>query len=550
MNKRIVSLLLALMLALTASISLAQAVGSGSLSFVSTEPNTLNMIQSDSNLDANVFYLTSAMLYRPFDGDVYPELAEGYSVNEDNTVYTYTIKDARYTDGTAITAADFVFYLISTMDATSACYYKNGTAYLNGETDASQVGIYAVNEKTFVIELEQAIADFEPCLEIYPLNQAFAESKGDALGGFPADLMYSGPYVLTEWVYGSYMTFAKNPDYIDAEGSFPLAELKLIHSSDANASYAMFTAGEADVLTFVSESTYELMPNSCAHVLAGSVQGLEFNTKGFSFDGTSFVPRDEKVTALLANKNFRMALSYALNRELLVAVINPTGQAANRYISPSSNGDTDDTRFVDDYPVQTVPMQGDAEKAKEYLAAALNELGYSDVSELPTIKYLTFDASMYKLLAETLQSEWKNILGLSNIEIELKPIQDAVMSMVFMDYDIYYQSLSSSAKNPRQFLEYWITGGTVSDVMQAGAPFSSIYSNAEYDELVNSAMFEFDRAARNAMIAKAEQIMLDDFIYVPIQLDGAYYAVSDRVQGYVQVGEQDGYMFNQTTIAE
>lgn len=550
MNKRIVSLLLALMLALTASVGFCESSSSSHLNFVADEPVTLNMIQSASNNDSDVFYLISAMLYRPYDGDVYPELAEGYTVNDDNTVYTYTIKDAVYSDGTAITAADFVYYMISTLDATSAVYYKNGAAYINGEVDASEVGIYALDDKTFVVELEQATSDYEPCLEIYPLNQAFAESKGDSLGGTPNDLMYSGPYTLTEWVYGSYLAFEKNPTYIAAEDSFPLTSLKLIINSDANARYAMFTTGEADLLTTVGETEYELMPENCVHYLFGSVQGLEFNTTGYMFDGSTFAPRDEKVTALLANKNFRMALSYAINREVMVSVINPTAEATNRYISFDSTGNTDETRFVDDYPVDTVPMAGDAEKAKEYLAAALEELGYSDVSELPTIKYLTFDSTTYKLLAETLQSEWKSILGLNNIEIELKPVQDAVMSMVFMDYEIYYQSLSANAKNPRLFLEYWITGGTVSDVMQAGAPISSIYSNAEFDELVSSAMFEFDTVARNEMIAKAEQIMLDDFIYIPIQFDGGYYVVSERVQGYVLSSTQDGFMFNQTTIAE
>lgn len=550
MNKRIVSVLLALVLALASCAGLAEAVGSGSLSFTSDEPITLNMIQANSNLDANVYYLISAMLYRPYDGDVYPELAEGYTVNEDNTLYTYTIKEAYYTDGTPITAADFVYYLVSTLDSATAVYYKNGAAYLNGECAAEDVGIKVVDDKTFTVELEQAISDFDPRLEAYPINQAYAESKGEALGGTPADLMYSGPYVLTEWVYGSYLTFEKNPSYIAAADSFPIANLKLIVNTDANARYAMFTTGEADVLTVAGETEYELMPDACTHYLFGSVQGLEFNTTGMYFDGSTFAPRDEKVTALLANKNFRMALSYAINRELLVAVVNPTGQATNRLISPDSNGNSDDTTFVADYPVDTVPMSGDAEKAKEYLALALSELGYSSVSELPTIKYLTFDATTYKLMAETLQSEWKNVLGLTNIEIELKPVQDAVMSMVFMDYDMYYQSLGAEVDNPRLFLEYWITGGSVSDVMQAGAPFSSIYSNAEFDALVEEAKYEFDRTARNAMIAKAEQIMLDDFIYVPIQLDGGYYVVSDRVQGFVMNGTQDGFMFNNTTIAE
>ena len=552
MMKRIVSLLMALamLLSVTALAETTYPVeGEGSLSILSTEPNTLNMIQSDSNLDADVFYLTSAMLYRPYDGSSYAELAEGYTVDETNTVYTYTIKDAVYSDGTAITAADFVYYMVATLDATSAIYYKNGVKYVNGECTADEVGIRVVDEKTFVVELEAATADFDPELEIYPLNQAFAEAKGDALGGTPADMMYSGPYVLTEWVYGSYLTFTKNPTYINAATSFPVKDVKLISTQNTDGSaYPLFTAGEVDIIVSAGETSYELLSQYCTHLITSAMQGLEFNTKGMYFDGTTFLPRDAAVTALLANKNFRMALSYAINRELIIPVVNPTGAAATRVLNNDTPGNTEGSLFVEDYPSTVIPAAGDVALAKEYLQKALDELGYKSVDELPTIKYLTFDAAMYRLTAEVLQSEWKSNLGLNNIEIELKPVQDAVMSMVFMNYDIYYQSLTSTPDAARSLLEYWITGGSVSDVMQAGAPFSSIYSNAEFDQLVKDAMYEFDTVKRNEMMAKAEEIFLSDYIFVPIQWNGVYYVVSDRVEGYVQNGNQDGLMINYVTV--
>ncbi len=522
--------------------------GASSLTFVSTEPNTLNMIQAASNLDASVFYLISAMLYRPYDGVAYPELCEGYTVSDDGLTYTYTIKDAVYSDGTPIAAADFVYYMIQTLSAETAIYYRNGEAYYNGECDASEVGIYAVDDHTFAVELSEAIADYDPQLEIYPLRQEFAESKGDSLGGTPEDLMYSGPYILTEWVYGSYLQFEKNPSYIAAEDSFPLESLRMIHSTDESGRYAMFQAGEADILTSVSEETYQLMPESCGHAETSAVQGLEFNTTGYCYNGTEFVERDPEVTALLSNQNFRLALSYALNREAIVSVVSPSGRAYNRFVSSLAAGNEEDSLFVEDYPIEAVPMTGDAQKAKEYLAAALEELGYSDVSELPEVSYLTFDSDKYRLMAETLQSEWKNVLGLENIVIELQPVSDAVMSMVYMDYDIYYQSLTSDTSNPRYALEFWMTGGSVSDAMGAGAPFSSIYSDSAFDELVSGAKYEYDRTARMSMLAEAEQMFIDSNIFIPIMVNGVYYAVSDRVEGFVWNESEDAYEFNHTTV--
>lgn len=549
MMKRFLSMLMAVAMLLCSASALADTEGSGAISILSTEPNTLNMIQSESNLDTDVFYLTSAMLYRPYDGGSYAELAEGYTVDETNTVYTYTLKDAVYSDGTPITAADFVYYMVSTMDATSAVYYKNGAKYVNGECTAEELGIYTVDEKTFVVELEAATADFDPELEIYPLNQAFVEAKGDALGGTPADLQYSGPYIMTEWVYGSYLTFTKNPTYINAADSFQIKDVKIIHtlSTDSSA-YPLFQAGDVDIVVSAGETTNELLPQYSHHLKTSAMQGLEFNTKGMYFDGTTFLPRDAAVTALLANKNFRMALSYAIDRELIIPVVNPSGAPATRVLNDDTAGNTDGSKFVEDYPSTVIPPAGDYALAKEYLQKALEELGYNSVSELPTVKYLTFDSDMYRLTAEVLLAEWESVLGLTNIVIELKPVQDAVMSMVFMNYDIYYQSLSCTPDAPRSFLEFWITGGSVSDVMQAGAPFSSIYSNAEFDQLVNAAMYEFDTVKRNEMMAKAEEILLSDYIFIPIQWNGVYYLVNDRVEGYVQNGNQDGIMINYATV--
>lgn len=547
--KSMLAVLMALMLVLTMTAALAD----GSITIKSTEPNTLNWTQSQSNLDADVFYLINCYLYRPYNGSSYAEAAEGYTVSEDGLTYTYTLKDGlTYTDGTPITADDFAYGIITQMGLNStAGFYLNGEAYVNGEVEESEVGVKALDERTLQITLAEYNADFDPQMAACPLNRAFVEAQGEALGGTPANLMYSGPYVLTEWVYGSYLTFEKNPDYIFADDSFQISHVKLLSSTDSSASvsYSMFATGEVDVITTANEELVELVGEQYAtHYDSCAMQMLEFNTTGFYFADNTFQQRDPDVTALLANKNFRLALSWALNREAIVGAVNESAAPTARYYGSNARGSTDDVRYIDEYPVETVPMTGDEEKAKAYLAAALEELGYASVSDLPTVKYLTFDSGMYRMMAETIQSEWKRVLGLDNIEIDIQPVQSAIMSMVYMNYDIYYQSLSVAPDAMVTSLNYWVTGGSVSDVMGAHTPFSSIYSNSEFDAIMAEAKSEPDRAARLAMLAKAEQIILDDAIILPIQFNGGYYIVSERVHGYVQVDEQDGIMINYATV--
>lgn len=88
----------------------------------------------------------------------------------------------------------------------------------------------------------------------------------------------------------------------------------------------------------------------------------------------------------------------------------------------------------------------------------------------------------------------------------------------------------------------------MSDVMQAGAPFSSIYSNADFDALVAQANSEFDQNKRYELIAQAEEVFLNDYILIPVLAQGGDTAIGDRVSGYVVADLVPGLMLNNATV--
>lgn len=543
---RLTALILALVMLFSCSTAFA---AKDTFNFIGFEPVTLNALESNSNLDAFVFYLTSAMLYRTVNGEVIPELCESLEVSEDRTTYTYTIKDAAYSDGTPITAQDFVYYMIKRgMTSETAHLYLGGSETYENSLDTCE-GIYAIDEKTFVVTLVEPTTVYEECLEIYPINADFVAEKGAAYGGSPADLQYSGPYIMTAWTVGAKLTFEKNPDYIFADTLFPVQYVNMILSSVNSTTYSLYTSGEVDMIASVNDELYEMLGGEdCVWFDASSVNGIEFNTTGFTYkEGDGFVSRGEDVTALMQNKNFRLALCYALDRELIVEAIDPSGTATNRFVHTFVDGLTEGMAYVDEYQYSSeIPLNGDYDLAVEYLNKALEELGYSDVSELPQLTYLTFDSEAQKLMGETIVAEWGNVLGLKNITINLQPMMSAIMSMVYMDYDIYWQMLSTNPDQPFEFLAYWTTTGSVSDVagfQQSGAPafMTSMHANAEYDALINALYTEFDQATYFDTLLQAEEMFYNDLIYFPVLSAGTYYAIKDNVEGYVNCYEQDGY---------
>ena len=524
----------------------AASSGGDSFTFIATQPNTLNMIQSQSNLDNYCFYLTQEMLFRPYDGVYEAEVVDTWEVDETGTVYTYHLKETNWTDGTPITADDFAYYLLAQLDPNMGSAnastlittygFVNAEAYYTGECDVSEVGIQALDDYTLQLTLEEPKADFDGTnITVYPLDADFVAEQGEALGGTPENYMCSGPYVLTDWTYGSSLTYEKNDEWLLAGEQFPVQTVTMLEATDANTSVSMFESGEADMILTVDDDYLDILSDYLVYDVSGSVRAVQLNTTGQG---------DAEKAALLSNLNFRNALSYALNRDAIVQAVSPTDTAINRYLFEPMAGNTPESLFQDDYPVESVPLEGDAEQAKAYLQAALDELGYASAGELPELSYLTFENDSYRLMAETLVDQWNQVLGLDNISIELKPIPDAIQSMMSYQYDIYYTSLGVGS-TPSTFMNYWITGGSVNDVAANG---TNLFSNAEFDQLVDEASTTMDREARMGLYAQAEQILIDEAPLIMISAPGNYAAVADYVDGFVYNALDNAIELNHLTV--
>ena len=524
----------------------AASSGGDSFTFIATQPNTLNMIQSQSNLDNYCFYLTQEMLFRPYDGVYEAEVVDTWEVDETNTVYTYHLKETNWSDGTPITADDFAYYLLAQLDPNMGSAnastlittygFVNAEAYYNGECDVSEVGIQALDDYTLQLTLEEPKADFDGTnITVYPLDADFVAEQGEALGGTPENYMCSGPYVLTDWTYGSSLTYEKNDEWLLAGEQFPVQTVTMLEATDTNTSVSMFESGEADMILTVDDDYLDILSDYLVYDVSGSVRAVQLNTTGQG---------DAEKAALLSNLNFRNALSYALNRDAIVQAVSPTDTAINRYLFEPMAGNTPESLFQDDYPVESVPLEGDAEQAKAYLQAALDELGYASANELPELSYLTFENDSYRLMAETLVDQWNQVLGLDNISIELKPIPDAIQSMMSYQYDIYYTSLGVGS-TPSTFMNYWITGGSVNDVAANG---TNLFSNAEFDQLVDEASTTMEREARMGLYAQAEQILIDEAPLIMISAPGNYAAVADYVDGFVYNALDNAIELNHLTV--
>lgn len=310
----------------------------------------------------------------------------------------------------------------------------------------------------------------------------------------------------------------------------------MLEATDMNTSVSMFESGEVDAVLTVDDDYLSIIPEeNLQYYVFNALKAVQFNTLGQG---------DEEKAALLSNDNFRYALSYALNREAIVSAVSPTDTPVNRYLFAPMTGNSPRPSLRTTMRSSRCRLRATPSQAQAYLQAALDELGYASVDELPDLTYLTFENDNYRLMAETLVDQWNQVLGLDNITIELKPIPDAIQSMMSYQYDLYYTSLGMGDV-PSSFFNMWITGGSVNDVAANG---SNIFVNEEFDALVDEAQSTADRGARMALYAQAEQIMIDDAPLIPISTSGNYSAVASYVDGFMYNSNDNAIELNYLTV--
>ncbi len=503
---------------------------------------TMNPLMTQASNDHNLLYLTQLQLVRYYGNDVQCDGAESYEMNDDCTVYTFHLRDGlKWNDGVDLTAKDFEYTMSLILDPnggspTAGSWYaiKNAQAYSSGDTSVTweDVGVKAIDDKTIEFTLEYPLSTFDrtiACKHIYPLRQDFVESIGwDKLGSSADTMLYSGAYVISNWVLESSMDLVKNDLYWDAGNSFLVRNLHFVEVGDANTEVAMFENGEVDAIEEINAQYNAYLADYEYSTPGGGFMFLWCNENGTS----------DEAARVMSNVNFRQALSYGFNREAVVNAVNTAYTPANRLVDPSFAG-VNGGSFVDEYPINTVPTAGDTAKAQEYLAAALEELGYSGVSELPTLTMVTWDTAEQKLLCEAMIDSWKQNLGITSIQLEQYVIGTAIGKFFELTYDIFVITWETDVL-PTDIMESMMTGGECN---------AGIWSDPAFDELVEAAVAELDPAKKAEITQQAEQVFMDDAAIIPVYLSGSLHAVQPYVEGMV-IGAGDGFMFNNMTVSE
>jgi oligopeptide transport system substrate-binding protein len=473
-------------------------------------------------------------LVRVYDGKTLPGMAETWDVSADGLTYTFHLRDAQWSDGQKVTAKDFEYSFIRLLDPATASEYAfqgyyivNGEEYNTGKiTDPSQVGVKAIDDKTFEVKLKAPTKYFLALtgfLSFMPSRKDLVEANKEGYAADADKAVYNGPFTLKEWQHDATMVLEKNPNYWNKD-AIKLDRVELTIVTDSKTIVNMYEAGDTDLAGLSKDFIAKYDAEGKANYFAtGSEFYFQFNVKG----------KTPEMGKFLSNNKFRQALGYAIDRQAFCDQVLKNGsKAAQRYILPLLMGDKD--KFAVEYPYEFYPANADVAKAKQLLDEALAELG-TTADKIPAIEYLTDDSDVARTNGEAVQDMLSKNLG---IKVEIKQVQfkQRLELMEAHDYDLVFAGWGPDYDDPMTYADLWVTGGGHNNTG---------WSNPEYDKLIAFAKTSPDSKARAEAMFKSEQILLEQGPIVPIYFRNGVYAMQPYVKGIVRnfIGADPDFVF-------
>lgn len=182
------------------------------------------MDQASINLINN---LNEGLIRFDADGKIEPGIAESWRVSEDGMTYTFKLRRSRWSNGEELTAKDFVdsWQRLASPDTKSeyttmleTAGIRNAIKVINGELQAQELGIKAIDKYTLEVALDRPVPYFLNLMGFtcfYPINRSFIEKQGDDYATSMDSILYNGPYKIISWDQGFGLDLARNESYWD-----------------------------------------------------------------------------------------------------------------------------------------------------------------------------------------------------------------------------------------------------------------------------------------------------------------------------------------------
>jgi len=443
--------------------------------------------------------------------------AKSYKISDDGLVWTFTLRgDIKWSDGEPVTAQDYEYAWKRVCDPSVAGPYaedmadflKNGIAALEGECSIDDVGVKAIDEKTFEVTLNGPCPFFDQVAVfpvLYPVRKDIIESKGENWWINPANYICNGPYIMKDFVLDDVISIEKNPNYYD-KGKVKANSILWKLYKDDSVALTAFRSGELDIGNAVPP--VEIPALTAEGVLA---------TRPLL--GTYYICYNCEV-APYNNPLVRKALTLAVDRDYIAnTVMQGTFMPANSIVGPGFG----DVNEKDDFRKKGGDyISLDYEANKALAKQALAEAGYPNGEGFPVVEYMYNPSSTHQTIAEVIVNMWAEVLG---IKTELVVQEWSVFLVTRRDgnYQVARNGWLSDWNDASSMLGLFTSNSGNND---------SQYKNSKFDGYMAEAGSTNDRAKRIKAMHNAEEVLMNDWGCGPVMHYAQNYIVSKDLKNW------------------
>lgn len=438
------------------------------------------------------------------DKDTYVEDGcESYEVSDDGLTYTFHLRENYWSDGEKVVAQQYVDAALRALNpdngysTTEFLPIKNAQAYYDGECDASELGVKAVDDNTVEYTLESLNSEFLYYIAYragYPCRQDVIDKATSTYGTNVDEMVFNGPFKVTSWVKENSVTLEKNDKYWDA-ANVKLSTVTMQYVAEHSTQATLFDAQQLDVVPYNDDYGADWE----AQAADGKIDYV--NKIGAYSDFLVFAIENGGKSGLMGNANIRQALSLAVDRQELCDTVWGRYEPAYTYV-PSTvtcGGETYNT--AGEGKVKDLQAQYSTDESlQELFKKGLEELGKDTDLSAVTIDFVVeADNVARQTQAEYLAQTWQSKLG---IQVNVDVTTDAEERQQQMDYDVGVNGWEGGA-SPYNYL-------FVVNVPYGLKYLTGVYTNEHVNELLGQVTSITDAAKQAEMFHEIEDTILEE----------------------------------------
>lgn len=439
------------------------------------------------------------------DNHIEPRLAERWDVSKDGTTYTFHLREAKFSDGTLVTAADFK----ATWERNAGSAGKSPLIanylgdvigvkeMLNGRR-ADIPGVIAIDDRTLQVKIDRPRPSFLGKLtyaSTFPMpKHSIKNSKLTSID----DMIGAGPFRPVRYEPDQLIKLVPNEHYFGGRPALDSLTVRIV--KDSSARLNLFKNGDLDIIS-LSQQDVAGMQNDPKY--KGSIRKIDRAA-------TVYLGMNGKVYPPFADSRVRRAFMMAVDRDFIIdKILLNVGLKADGILPPA------------------VPQLTSRKPIPAYNIAAakalLKEAGWE--GRLPPIDLWVNDANRdRKAIAEFVVTQLRDTLGV-DAKVRLADATFIIQKATNRELGFFYGSWYADYLDPENFLSVLLS--------QYGQNRTN-YDNPRFTEYCRLADVEPNPSERTRLYARAEATALEDCPWIPLYFPQDAVVVQPWVTGLRQ----------------